>query len=96
MSLSTAIVEGRRSVDAHLTDDAPRAIYTWHLWGERGSECGICEKWGPHRHAVGWYCEPVKQNPGEPVPEWGPDAIASGRVVCKSCHDRFYGLESAE
>lgn len=72
--------------------NAPRAIYTIHLWGEPGSECGICEEFGPHRHAVGWYCGPVKEDIGAPVPEWGPDAIAGGRTVCKTCHDRFYGI----
>ena len=63
-----------------------------HLWGQHEVECGICEQWGSHRHAVGWYCEPVRQDIGQPVPEWGADAIASGRTVCKSCHDGFYGI----
>lgn len=76
---------------------APRkAIYTIHLWGEPGSECGICEKWGPHRHAVGWYCGPVREDIGQPVPEWGPDAIAMGRTVCKTCHDEFYSISDAQ
>lgn len=76
--------------------DAPqttplRAIFTIHLnW--RSVECGICGDWDDHRHAVGWYCGPVKQDIGEPVPEWGPDAVAGGRIVCKSCHDCFYRI----
>ncbi|WP_147048187.1 hypothetical protein [Methylobacterium gnaphalii] len=74
--------------------EGPSPIYTLHLWGEPASECGICEEWGPHRHAVGWYCGPVQEDIGEPVPEWGPDAIAGGRSVCKACHDRFYGIEA--
>jgi hypothetical protein len=65
------------------------------LWGQTESECGICEAWGAHRHAVGWYCGPVKEGIGEPVPEWGPDAVAGGRTVCKACHDRFCGTADA-
>lgn len=49
---------------------APAPILVLHLWGEPGSECGICEEYGPHRHAVGWYCGPVKEDIGQPVPEW--------------------------
>jgi hypothetical protein len=65
-------------------------VVTIDLWGQHDVECGICEKWGPHRHAVGWYCGPVKEDIGEPVPSWGPDAIAMGRTVCQPCHDAFY------
>ncbi len=64
-------------------------IVTILLW-EPTCECGICERVGPWRHAVGWYCGPVDQDPGELVPGWGPDAIAGGRTVCRECHDRFY------
>jgi hypothetical protein len=79
------------------TDITPAPIHVLHLWGEPSSECGICEQYGPHRHAVGWYCGPVKEDIGQPVPKWGPDAIAAGRTVCRTCHDRFYGIEpSAE
>lgn len=67
-------------------------IITIDLWGQHEVECGICGQWGDHRHAVGWYCGPVKEDIGQPVPEWGPDAIAAGRVVCKGCHDEFYGV----
>lgn len=78
---------------AGLTAEQP--IYTVYLWGEPACECGICNQWGPWRHAVGWYCGPVQEDPGEPVPEWGPDAIAGGRTVCQPCHDRFYRLTPA-
>lgn len=64
-------------------------VVTIELWPHM-VECGICERRGPWRHAVGWYCGPVDQGPGEPVPDWGPDAIAGGRTVCRACHDRFY------
>jgi hypothetical protein len=69
-----------------------RPIVTVHLWGEPECRCGICERWGPHRHAVAWYCGPVRVEIGHPVPGWGPDAIAGGRTVCKACHDKFYGI----
>jgi hypothetical protein len=74
-------------------DSTPAPILVLHLWGEPSSECGICEEYGPHRHAVGWYCGPVKEDIGQPVHEWGPDAVAAGRTVCRTCHDRFYGIE---
>lgn len=69
------------------------ALYVIDLWGQHEVECGICEQWGNHRHAVGWYCGPVKEDIGQPVPEWGPDAIAMGRTVCRECHDDFYGVQ---
>jgi hypothetical protein len=65
-------------------------IISIDLWDQHEVQCGICEKWGPYRHAVAWYCEPVRVEIGAPVPEWGPDAIAMGRTVCKPCHDEFY------
>lgn len=74
------------------TDITPTPIQILDLWGEPETDCGICGTWGPHRHAVGWYCGPVTAEIGAAVPEWGPDAIAGGRTVCKLCHDRFYGL----
>lgn len=76
-----------------MTDKSPPwRMSVIDLWGQCVSECGICEAEGEHRHAVGWYCGPVKEDPGEPVPEWGHDAIAGGRSVCQPCHDSFYGI----
>lgn len=69
-------------------------VATIYLWGEPGCECGICEQWTTDRYAVGWYCGPVKEDIGQPVPEWGSDAIAGGRVVCMPCHDKFYGVQN--
>lgn len=69
-----------------------RQIILVDLWGQHEVECGICEVPGPWRHAVGWYCGPVPQDIGEPVPEWGPDAVAMGRTVCQLCHGQFYGI----
>lgn len=57
-------------------------------WGD----CPMCEEYRLKNRAVGWYCGPVKLDPGEPVPEWGPDAVAGGMCVCQPCHDKFYGI----
>jgi hypothetical protein len=67
-------------------------IVTIHLW-PRVVPCAMCPAEGDHRHAVGWYCGPVEQDPGQRVPGWGPDAVAGGMTVCRECHDTFYGIE---
>lgn len=69
-------------------------MITIDLWGQDRSsgDCPMCDRYRVLKHAVGWYCGPVKQDPGEHVPEWGPDAIAGGMVVCKECHDELYGI----
>ena len=74
-----------------ITDRNGHGFTVIHLW-QPEVECGICKRWGNHRHAVGWYCGPVEEDIGEHVPEWGPDAIAGGKTVCKQCHDEFYGF----
>ncbi len=53
-------------------------------------ECPMCERYRHLNHAVGWYCGPVRQDPGEQVPGWKGEAIAGGMPVCQECHDTFY------
>ena len=58
-------------------------------------DCPICGHYRRLDHAVGWYCGPVRQNPGEQVPGWRGEAIAGGMSVCGECHDGFYAEQPA-
>ena len=53
----------------------------------------MCGEWKQMSHGIGWYCGPVHHDPGErfTLPK-GEEVEAGGMTVCKSCHDRFYGL----
>jgi len=76
----------------HLVTRTPDVVIIdlWRLERE-SDECPMCDRYRHLTHAVGWYCGPVRENPGEVVPDWGPDAIAGGMSVCQPCHDEFYG-----
>ena len=50
----------------------------------------MCGQYRRLDHAVGWYCGPVRQDPGELVPGWKGEAFAGGMSVCRECHDGFY------
>jgi hypothetical protein len=56
-------------------------------WGD----CSMCDQERRLDHAVGWYCEPVPENPGEThVLPNGEAVTVGGMRVCKPCHDSFY------
>lgn len=42
-------------------------------------ECAMCGKEGFHRHAVPWYCGPVREGCSE----------GGYKTVCRRCHDRW-------
>ena len=66
-------------------------IVTIRLW-EPTCECGICEREGPWRHAVGWYCGPTQDEIGSVTTEYTDGGIVGGMCVCQPCHDDFYAL----
>lgn len=69
----------------------PRPWIVIHLWGLHTDECPMCGRERVLSHAVGWFCGPVKADPGQQVPGWQGEAIAGGMPVCVECHDGFYG-----
>ncbi len=75
----------------HITErhGAGVVIHLWRLERESG-DCPMCDRYRHLTHAVGWYCGPVRQDPGEHVPGWRGEAVAGGMPVCRECHDGFY------
>jgi hypothetical protein len=64
-----------------------RTVTVIRLW-EPPSDCGMCGRETFDKLAVGWFCGPVRQEPGEQVPGWKGEAIAGGMPVCRPCYDR--------
>ena len=65
-----------------------------HLW-PRVVDCCICEQETEDNYAVGYYCGPTKDPIGSVTTEYTDGGIVGGACTCKTCHDKFYGLEVA-
>ena len=55
------------------------------------SKCAMCGVEGDHNHAVGFCCEPTRDEIGSESSTY-PGHVVGGADVCQPCHDRFYGI----
>lgn len=82
--------------DVQQTTLEPRVVTILNLTPTiEWADCPMCGSFRRLTHAVGWYCGPVHEQPGEQVRGWSDGAIAAGMSVCRECHDGFYGESRA-